>query len=232
MRNNYYKNKVCLVIGAGGGVGSGLARKLTDFGAVVIKASKNSGHLVDITSSKSICYLKRWVKRKHNKIDFIFNASGIACYKPLSKTTNQEINSVLDVNLIGPILLTRCFFDLMSDNGYMVHIGSVAGITIGHKFFSIYSASKEGLAGFLRSAAAEYQNINFILVTPSGINTRLPNKSYGSNMLIKKFNRSKLDSVEDVCNGILNNIEYFDNTRDIRLFPTKLSRDIYEKITK
>ncbi len=232
MKSKHFKNKTCLIVGSNGGIGSCISKKLTDLGANVINASRSSGNSIDITDVKSIQKLKMKVQRKYEKIDFIFNTAGIACYKPLNKITNLELGDVINVNLIGPILLTRYFVGLMSTNGFMVHIGSMAGIAYGHKYFSVYSASKEGLAGFLRSVAAEYHDINFILVTPSGINTNLPYKSYGSDMLIKKFLSSKLDSVEDVCDGILNKIRSHRYSREIRLFPTKLSSDVYEKISK
>ncbi len=233
MKSRIFENKIALVVGASGGIGSALIKKLKKEKVVVIESSiSQSRYKLDISSSRQIEALAKEIENEFNNIDFLFNASGIAYYKTLTETSIDEINKVIKINLIGAIELTQKFIPLMNNGGTIVHLGSMAGICKGHKYFSVYSASKEGLAGFLRSVSAEFPGINFILVTPAGVNTNIARKAIGGVSLLKKFRESysNLDTPADIATGILNNIEHKD--RDVRIFPTKLSKETYDELRK
>ena len=231
MKNRIFRHKIAIVVGASGGIGSALVKILKKQGIKVFTVSTSSSEFkLDISVPEQIEKLAKEIKKRFNKIDFLFNASGIAYYKGLIETSFDDIDEVIRINLIGAMELTQKFIPLMNNKGSVIHLGSMAGIYKGHKYFSIYSASKEGLAGFLRSVSVEFPKLNFILVTPAGVNTNIAKKSIGLTRLAKKFITSELDTVEDIAKGVLKNINYRGD--DIRVFPTKLSRDTYEKFRK
>jgi len=79
MKNRIFENKIALVVGASGGIGSALIEKLKKERAIVIESSTSqSRYKLDISSSKQIEGLVKEIKKEFNNIDFLFNASGIA----------------------------------------------------------------------------------------------------------------------------------------------------------
>lgn len=228
-----FQNQKCVVVGSSGGIGDALVLELRKRGAVVIpinRSGKQKEYQLDISDFKSISNLASQIGKDFGKIDHLFNATGIAAYKDFLKLTPAEIERVITTNLIGAIILTQRFIPLMNNGASVVHFGSMAGIRKNHKFFSVYAASKEGLAGFLRSISVEFPSIKFVLATLAGVKTKIAENAIGSESLLEKFAESHLDSPRGVAKGILDNLGKELSDNDVRIFPTELSFSTYEKI--
>jgi short-subunit dehydrogenase len=247
-----YKKSHCLVVGASSGLGLEVTKELLDRGAGVIAASRDTkclleikkeylsrGELhvfrVDITDSLQIDRLTKFSLKIFSNIDLLINTVGIVAYKPFLRLTDSEIKTVIDVNLTSAILLIKKILPLMigsKGKKYIVQIGSLAGIKVGHANFSVYSASKEGLAGLFRSLVSEFKEnrIKFILVCPTGIKTNIIKNAIGGKELAKKFLRSSLDSPRAVACGILDHLDNNLCDGGIRLLPTVKSKQAYEKL--
>ena len=107
-------------------------------------------------------------------IDILINNAGILHQKPISETSDEDWNAVIDTNLKGPFLLTREVLPTFEKNGKgkIVNIASIAGI-IGYENLSAYCASKGGIIAMTRSLAIEFapKKINVNCICPGAIKT-------------------------------------------------------------
>jgi 3-oxoacyl-[acyl-carrier protein] reductase len=94
------------------------------------------------------------------RVDALVNNAGIGGEGMLAAMTDQLIDEVLDVNLRGPVYMTRaCLRPMLAQrSGNIVSIGSVNGVR-GHAGVSVYSASKAALEGFSRSLSRELGSV-------------------------------------------------------------------------
>jgi len=244
------------VVGASTGIGKELTTELLRRGAIVIATSRNievlqknftstnkefSNQLLlkqaDVSDSENINDLFKFIFDKSMELDYCFNCAGLCFFKNYTLVSDDEIKKIINVNLIGAINISRAaiehYLHIQSKKKkYFIQIGSFAGAVPGHKRFSLYAATKEAQAGLLRSLQAEFgdQNIHFILVTPAGTDTEIYQNTLGdSNVLKEKLLSSILDSANNVAIGILENINNDLEDYGIRLFPTKLARETYQK---
>jgi len=246
-----FLNKNCLVLGGTSGIGFEIASKLKKRGANVIIVGRNIEKIsrslftstmptikVDINNSEQLLELERFIKSKFKKLDMVFNCVGVVVYKDFLLTTDEEIKTIINTNLTSSIIIIKKLIPfLLGSNGerkYIVQLGSLAGIARGHKKFSIYSASKEGLAGLFKSLSAEFEgsNIKFVLVCPAGVKTEIAEKAIGGEDLRGKLKNSTLDNPKDVAAGILDNLNSQLVDDGIRLLPTPLSKTSYDRLQK
>jgi NAD(P)-dependent dehydrogenase (short-subunit alcohol dehydrogenase family) len=90
-------------------------------------------------------------------IDILINNAGIVCQNPISETSDEEWNAVINTSLKGPFLLTREVLPTFEKNGQgkIVNTASIAGI-IGYENLSSYCASKGGIIAMTRALAIEF----------------------------------------------------------------------------
>ena len=107
-------------------------------------------------------------------IDILINNAGILRQNPISETSDEEWNAVINTNLKGPFLLTREVLPTFEKHGRgkIVNIASIAGI-IGYENLSPYCASKGGIIAMTRALAIEFapKRINVNCICPGAIKT-------------------------------------------------------------
>lgn len=180
--------KVAIVTGAASGIGLGIAQLFIKEGAKVIFSDINkSGKAAadatgkkalfvecDISNTESVKNLVAKTLEAFGTIDILVNNAGILSQKPISGTTDEEWNSVINTNLKGPFLLTREVLPIFEihDKGKIVNIASIAGI-IGYENLSAYCSSKGGIIAMTRSLALEFapKKINVNCICPGAIKT-------------------------------------------------------------
>jgi len=114
---------------------------------------------------------------EHLKIDVLVNNAGVAENAPLKEITAEHYDSLLNVNLRGPIFLTQAVIPYLplDRSGRIVNVSSVSALG---GFFNqtVYGASKAGLEAATRSWAhelAERATVN--AVNPGPVKTRMYN---------------------------------------------------------
>ncbi|PYE55219.1 SDR family NAD(P)-dependent oxidoreductase [Deinococcus yavapaiensis] len=185
--------RVAVITGAAQGIGRETARVLAergfalvlldlrevegDFGASTLKLTG------DVSSEEDV---KRFVTRtteKFGRVDVLVNNAGISCIVPAEDTTTEQFRRVLDVNLLGPFLLSREFGRVMLERGEgaIVNVASVAGLA-GVSDRSAYNASKHGLIGLTRTLAGEWggRGVRVNAVCPGWVKTEMDEKDAGS----------------------------------------------------
>jgi 3-oxoacyl-[acyl-carrier protein] reductase len=107
-------------------------------------------------------------------VHFLVNAAGVHRSAPLWKMTHQEWSEVLDVNLTGAFNMIKAVAPILRAQrfGKIVNIASIHAFQGGFGVAS-YAASKSGLVGLTRSAAAELgpSNVNVNGVAPGYVRT-------------------------------------------------------------
>jgi NAD(P)-dependent dehydrogenase (short-subunit alcohol dehydrogenase family) len=174
-----------LVTGASGGLGLELARKILREGHSVVAAVLRpdamaelagefaKGLLVerlDVTNPAQI----RDVAARHDDVDVIINNAGGAVIGAMEELSDAEIKQQLDLNLLGPINITRAFLPALRarQSGRIVYITSIGG-RVGFASGAMYHAAKFGLEGFAEAVAQEISEfgIRTLIIEPGSMKT-------------------------------------------------------------
>jgi NAD(P)-dependent dehydrogenase (short-subunit alcohol dehydrogenase family) len=162
----------CLVTGAGRGIGAAVAHRLSAAGHSVALTARSSGELAalaaqlpgptlvipaDLTDPTAADTLVSAVEREWGgPVEVLVLNAGAGTSAPLARTSDEDWARMLDLNLTAPFRLLRRALPGMVEQGWgrVVAVASIAAKR-GDPYVSAYTASKHGLLGLVRSAAAE-----------------------------------------------------------------------------
>lgn len=182
-----------LITGGAQGIGSGIARRLGRAGATVAVADLNQegagayaaklreegidafGIQLDVSDPSSVASTFEEAAARLGKIDIIVNNAGIAGRAaPVSEQSDQDWQSVIDIDLTGVFYCCRAVIGGMveRDYGRIVNIASVAGKE-GNPNMSAYSAAKAAVIALSKSLAKEVAQHNICVnsISPAVIRT-------------------------------------------------------------
>jgi 3-hydroxybutyrate dehydrogenase len=163
--------RIALVTGASRGIGAAIARSLApDHDLVLVARSSDSLQAVadglrgtthcvaaDLSTTQGVqTLLDALGDLTGGRVDVLVNNAGIALSAPLDRTTNEQWDSTLALNLTAPFLLCRDLVPRMAERGWgrVINVVSTSALK-GYRFTSSYSASKAGLMGLTRALALE-----------------------------------------------------------------------------
>jgi NAD(P)-dependent dehydrogenase (short-subunit alcohol dehydrogenase family) len=163
--------RTCLVTGAGRGIGSVIAARLSAAGHRVALTSRTAlelaavaaelpgpslVHAADITDPAAVDGLFGVVEKEWGAVEVLVLNAGAGVSAPLAGTTDEDWQSMLDLNLTAPFRGLRRAVPPLVERGWgrVVLIASVAARQ-GAPYIAAYAASKHGALGLVRSAAAE-----------------------------------------------------------------------------
>lgn len=115
----------------------------------------------------------------------LVNNAGIAVSGPLTEVSPADYRQQLDVNLVGPFLVTQAFApmlgavsDFRGQPGRIVNISSVAGLRA-MPFLGPYAASKFGLEGYSEALRREMMlfGIKVVVIGPGPVKTAIWDKA-------------------------------------------------------
>ena len=198
------KNKVAFITGAAHGQGKATAVALAKEGVHIIafdiakqlkypgyalgtdddlvKLKKEIEHLGvqciiqkgDVRNDEDIKAAASAGLSQFGRIDILFNNAGICAYGLAHELTEDEWDTMIDINLKGAWLVARRIIPSMiqQKSGVIINNSSVAGLR-GMNRLSHYAASKWGLTGLTKSWALELAqyNIRVLSIHPTGVNT-------------------------------------------------------------
>lgn len=173
--------KVVVVTGAAGGQGAAEARLLAQEGALVVATDLEppelgdgiSGRRLDVTSEDDWRSLADYLTAEHGRVDGLVNNAGVTLRTRLEDIERAEVERVMSVNLVGPLLGIQAVLPLMQTGGSIVNVSSVAGLVGYHAV--AYTVSKWALRGLSRVASMELgsRGIRVNTICPGYIETQM-----------------------------------------------------------
>lgn len=224
--DKHLANRVALITGGGQGIGRAVALRFAGEGAkvVVIDIVAESARAVadeikaaggealaitcDVTRRDQIDALVGQVLDAYGQIDILCNNAGITRDARLVKMTEDEFDSVVDVNLKGVFNLTQAVAPHMIERGYgrVISASSIVGL-YGNFGQTNYVATKAGVIGMTRVWARELgpKGITANAIAPGFIATDMI-KTVPQKVLDDFAGRTpvrRLGTPEDVANAYL-----------------------------
>jgi 3-oxoacyl-[acyl-carrier protein] reductase len=182
-----------LVTGGSRGIGLAIARRLAapgDYNVIAVARRESEQFAAaageaqrrlhfracDLGDTETIPVFARSVRDEFGAIYFLVNNAGIGTDGLLATMHNSEIEALIRLNVLSPIILTKYVArHMMADGaGRIVNISSIVAST-GYSGLSVYAASKAAIAGFTRSLAREVGRVGITVnaIAPGFIDTEL-----------------------------------------------------------
>lgn len=187
-------NKVVIVTGGAGGIGSATCRRLAAEGAKVAIFDMNlelatklandinsqNGQALaikcDITQNEVVIAAVAQVEAELGPIDGLVNNAGFDIFKPFIKSVPEEWEKLIQINLVGMLNMHHAVLKGMigRNAGRIVNIASDAA-RVGSSGEAVYAACKGGLLSFSKTLAREHSrhNITVNVVCPGPTDTAL-----------------------------------------------------------
>ena len=168
-----YTGRAAVITGGARGIGKGICEVFCKAGATVAlwdvldegtqtadQIEKDGGSIffqkVDITNKSSVEEAVSKIISAHGKIDILINNAGVIRDRSFMKMSEEEWNTVININLTGMFIVTKAVFPIMKEAGYG-RIISASSINAFQGAFgqANYSATKAGISGFTRALCKE-----------------------------------------------------------------------------
>lgn len=193
-----------IITGASGGLGTALVKELLALSHDVIAVVRNKqkrGKLLESLGFETGDNLKfiyadlaveeevstvaaQLIELGIDTVDGIVHNAAVLYKKAFSELSKEEIQTMFQVNLFAPILLTRELTSIIlkSDNPMMIFISSMAGIQGADKYegLSIYGTTKAGLIGFAEQMYSELEplGVRILSFAPGAIKTSMLEEAF------------------------------------------------------
>lgn len=184
--------RVILITGAGGGIGSALARRLAAPGTALVLLGRNPEKLAavaalaaqqgaqtltlagDLTDDSYAADCVRAAAAHFGGLDVLINNAGMTLSCPLADTPMEQYDRIMAINARAPYLMCQLALPLLrkSDCAAILNIASVVAHK-GYPLQSAYAASKHALIGLSKSLANEVyaEGIRVHVISPGAVFT-------------------------------------------------------------
>ena len=186
--------RVVVVTGGSRGLGAGIVESYLDSGDLVATCARSATEQTekwaadpdtgprflfapaDLSSADDAKAFVSAVIDRWGHIDVLVNNAGVARDGILAMAPDEDIDTVVDLNLKGTIYMTRLVSRRMlaRGSGSIVNISSIVGRS-GYRGLSVYSATKAALDGFTRALARELGSRGIVVngVAPGYLRTEM-----------------------------------------------------------
>ena len=161
----------------------------------------------DLTDVDAIAPLVKGLRKDHGPIYGLVNNAALGTDGALGLMHNEQIERVVRLNTLSPIVLTKYIVrHMMADGGgRVVNVSSIVGFT-GYSGLSVYSATKAALIGFTRSLAREVGRcgVNVNAVAPGFIDTEMTGEMDEGQreQIVRRSALRRLTEVDDVAGAV------------------------------
>lgn len=228
-----FSQKLCVITGAGSGIGRALAINLAGQGAALALSDIDEAGLretekligagasnrirfdrLDVADAAAIERYAAIVKESLGDADYVFNVAGLTRVGTFADSPLSSFEKIMDVNFWGVVRMTKAFLpQLTTTKGGVINISSLFGL-IGFEGQSHYCASKFAVRGFNETIAQELKNtgVRVISVHPGGVATNIARNAKVDVMpadlqdraqIDERFDKAAITSAEDAAQIIL-----------------------------
>jgi 3-oxoacyl-[acyl-carrier protein] reductase len=212
-----------VVTGGSRGLGLGIACTLSASGYRVIAIARNKSeqladamrenrdhldfHPFDLGNLQNIPGLVKEIRKEFGPIYGLVNNAGIGTSGLLATMRHRDIEHLVRLNTISPMVLTKYVVRTMMVDGAgrIVNIASIVGFT-GFSGLSVYSATKAAIIGFTRSLAREVGplGVNVNAVAPGFVDTEMTEGLQGTrrDQVIRRSPLNRLAEIDDIANAV------------------------------
>ncbi len=216
-----------IVTGGSRGLGLGIARELarSDYRVLAVarrpsdalteaaEAAAREGHgeihfvPLDLAEIDAIPALVQELRRRHGALYGLVNNAGIGTEGMLAMMHLSQIEALIRLNTLSPIVLTKyAVRGMMAEGaGRVVNMASIIAST-GYSGLSVYGATKASLVGFTKSLAREVgrTGITVNAVAPGFVETELTGSMDEAQreQIAKRSALKRLVAVEDVAKAV------------------------------
>ena len=215
--------RVVIITGGSRGLGAGIVRSFLASGDRVATCSRSSTDEVkaweadpeladrflfveaDLSKPEDCAAFVKAVVTRWDHIDVLVNNAGVARDGILGLFSDDDVDTVIDLNLKGTIAVTRQAVRRMlarNTGGSIVNISSIVGLS-GYRGLAVYSATKAALDGFTRAMARELgsRGITVNSVAPGYLKTEM---SHGLDeaqleQIVRRTPSGRLGDPEDIA---------------------------------
>ncbi|MQY28629.1 SDR family NAD(P)-dependent oxidoreductase [Nocardia aurantia] len=198
--NEYFRGKVCVITGAGSGIGRALAENLAGRGAKLALSDIDAEGLADtarrctelgsevksdrlnVVERESVLLYADAVKQHFGVVHQVYNNAGIAFHGDVVRSEFKDIERIMDVDFWGVVNGTKAFLPYLIESGagHVVNVSSLFGL-IAVPGQSAYNAAKFAVRGFTEALRQEMlvsgQPVKVTCVHPGGIKTAVARNS-------------------------------------------------------
>ena len=216
------ESRVVIVTGGSRGLGAGIARSYLDSGDQVAICARSITPLVeewlaDPATADRVMFVTadlakvgdadafvKAVVERWGRIDVLVNNAGVARDGILGLFSDDDLDTVIDLNLKGTLYVTRQVSRRMlaRRSGSIVNVSSIVGIS-GYRGLAVYSATKAALDGLTRALARELgsRGITVNSVAPGYLRTEM---SHGLDeaqlgQIVRRTPAGRLGEPEDIA---------------------------------
>jgi 3-oxoacyl-[acyl-carrier protein] reductase len=216
-----------VVTGASRGIGLAIVRKLAAAGyAAIAVARRNSDQLkaaideaarakrgalhfvpFDLAEIEKIPELVKNLRKEFGPLYGLVNNAALGSDGVLATMHNSTIETLVRVNTLSPIVLTKYVVRSMMSKGggRIVNVASIIGFT-GYSGLSVYAATKASMLGFTRSLAREVGQlgVNVNAIAPGFLDTDMTQGLAGEQRqkVARRSALRRLAEVDDIANAV------------------------------
>jgi len=218
--------KIAIVTGASQGIGETIAAEMAKSGAnvfclarnknaldstinkIISNGDKASAYSCDISDNEQFNNIVTDIFKEYGSIDILVNNAGITNDTLLMRMSDDQWDSVLNINLKGSFTCTRSVIKYMmkKKSGRIINITSIVGLT-GNAGQANYAASKAGLIGMTKSIAKEVasRGITANCVAPGWIETAMTEQLSDDvkNKFLSQIPTGKIGYPKDIANTVI-----------------------------
>jgi 3-oxoacyl-[acyl-carrier protein] reductase len=214
-----------IVTGASRGIGLAIAKKLCADGYNVTAVARSSGDdleaaiearkteaggslrfaAFDLAQIEAIPEFVRQLRRDRGPIYGLVNNAAISVEGLLATMPNSQIEAVLRLNNLSPIVLTKYIVrGMMADGrGRIVNLSSIVAAT-GYNALSVYGATKAAMIGFTKSLSREVGRLGVTVnaISPGFVDTEMTRGLEESQRkrIVDRSALRRLAEAEDIAN--------------------------------
>ncbi len=190
------KDKIAIITGGARGIGQAISELFAKEGATVIimdllpqgqkvadsineTGGKAEYYQVSVTNKAGVENLFKKINNNYGKIDILINNAGITRDRTLEKMSEEEWDSVIEVNLKGVFICTQAVVPYMRQNKYGRIVSAASNVGLRGNFGQTnYAATKAGVIAMAKTWTMEFgkHGITANAIAPGFTMTDMVNK--------------------------------------------------------